>query len=66
MKAKSQSLTARQQEVLSLIIKGLENKEIGTILGITEGTVKIHTNAILSKMKCKNKKDIILKHFNKN
>lgn len=65
MRVKSQSLTARQQEVLNLILEGLENKEIGTSLGITEGTVKIHTNAILNKLKCKNKKEIIFKHFKK-
>jgi DNA-binding NarL/FixJ family response regulator len=29
---------------------GLQNKEIGTALAITEGTVKIHVHNILSKL----------------
>lgn len=63
MKRKDQSLTLRQHEVLNLIIEGLENKDIGLALGITEGTVKIHTNVILRKLKCKNKKDVIIKNM---
>jgi len=43
-------LTQREMEVLKLIVKGLSNKEIGAALSITEGTVKIHINNILSKL----------------
>lgn len=44
------SLTARELEVLRLIVKGKSNKEIGDQLGIIEGTVKYHVSLILSKM----------------
>jgi len=40
-------LTARQQEVMKLIIQGLSNKAIASQLNISEGTVKTHTTAIL-------------------
>jgi DNA-binding NarL/FixJ family response regulator len=43
-------LTARELEVLKLIVTGKSNKEIGGVLSITEATVKTHINSILSKM----------------
>jgi two-component system NarL family response regulator len=43
-------LTPRELEVLSLIVRGMSNKEIGTNLSITEGTVKAHVNSILGKL----------------
>jgi DNA-binding NarL/FixJ family response regulator len=43
-------LTARELEVLRLIVLGRSNKEIAAELSIAEGTVKIHINNILSKL----------------
>jgi two-component system, NarL family, response regulator LiaR len=43
-------LSAREQEVLFLIAKGMGNKEIGEQLQIAEKTVKSHVGAILSKL----------------
>jgi two-component system NarL family response regulator len=43
-------LTAREMEVLELIVKGKSNKEIAFALSITEGTVKVHVNNILGKL----------------
>jgi two-component system NarL family response regulator len=43
-------LTKRELEVLGLVVRGLSNRKIGDALSITEGTVKIHMNNILSKM----------------
>lgn len=45
-----EDLTAREQDVLKLIAKGRSNKEIGTVLGLTEGTVKGYVSAILAKI----------------
>ncbi|MQY52660.1 response regulator transcription factor [Rhodocyclus tenuis] len=39
-------LTERQVDVLSLMVRGKSNRDIGIRLGLTEGTVKIHTTAI--------------------
>jgi two-component system NarL family response regulator len=43
-------LTARELEVLQLIVQGKSNKAIAAALFIAEGTVKIHINNILSKL----------------
>jgi two-component system NarL family response regulator len=43
-------LTARELEVLRLIAQGKSNKIIAADLSISEGTVKIHVNNILSKL----------------
>ncbi|MEN3133549.1 response regulator [Bacillus albus] len=42
-------LTARENEVLQLLAKGMSNKEIASVLVITEKTVKAHVSSILSK-----------------
>jgi DNA-binding NarL/FixJ family response regulator len=44
------SLTARELEVLRLIVAGRSNKDIGTALFISEATVKTHVNSLLSKL----------------
>lgn len=44
--ASASPLTARQQEVLDLLVQGKTNKEIAQALGLGEGTVKIHMAAI--------------------
>ncbi len=46
----SPELTAREMQVLHLVVAGQSNKEIGTTLNISEGTVRAHVNNILSKM----------------
>ena len=46
----SSGLTAREQEVLQMMVAGKSNKEIGVLLHISEGTVKTHVNHILEKM----------------
>lgn len=43
-------LTAREREVLSLLARGLRNKEIGGLLGIEVQTVKNHVHSILAKL----------------
>jgi DNA-binding NarL/FixJ family response regulator len=43
-------LTTRELDVLNLIAGGNSNKEIATMLFITEGTVKGHVNNILGKL----------------
>jgi DNA-binding NarL/FixJ family response regulator len=43
-------LSPREREVLNLIVKGRNNKEIARELGITEATVKCHVGVILSRL----------------
>lgn len=44
------SLTARELEVLHLLAMGKSNKEIGSALDVTEGTIKVHVNHIFAKL----------------
>jgi DNA-binding NarL/FixJ family response regulator len=43
-------LSAREQEVLSLLVRGNSNKDIASALGITEATVKCHVSAIFLRL----------------
>lgn len=43
-------LTPREFDVLQMIAEGRSNKEIGSALGIVEGTVKIHVTNIINKL----------------
>jgi DNA-binding NarL/FixJ family response regulator len=46
----AQNLSARQHDVMKLIVLGLSNKEIASTLKLAEGTVKIHVAALLRKL----------------
>jgi len=48
-------LTERQREVLPLMARGLTNREIASVLGIAEGTVKNHVAAILERLEIANR-----------
>jgi DNA-binding NarL/FixJ family response regulator len=43
-------LSPRERQVLSLMVRGESNKEIGNELGITEATVKCHVSVILQRL----------------
>ncbi len=44
------SLTKREREILTLVVAGKSNQEIGENLFITAGTVRVHIHAILQKL----------------
>jgi two-component system nitrate/nitrite response regulator NarL len=44
-------LTRRQQQVLTLLERGLANKQIATALNIAEATVKNHVHQVLEKLR---------------
>ena len=52
-------LTIRENEILNLVGKGLNNKEIGQKLFITENTVKKHVSSIFTKLGFKSRKEVI-------
>lgn len=54
-------LSDREQEVVRLMATGKSNQEIGTALGITEGTVKFHVNNILSKLQVNDRTQAVIK-----
>lgn len=54
-----QSLSAREQEVMGLVVTGLMNKQIAFELGLSEITVKIHRGAAMKKMQAKTFADLV-------
>jgi FixJ family two-component response regulator len=51
LKARYEHLTAREREVMALVVVGLPNKQVGGELGISEITVKAHRGSMMRKMK---------------
>jgi two-component system, NarL family, nitrate/nitrite response regulator NarL len=48
-------LSPREREILQLLVTGASNKLIGTRLGITEATVKVHLKTLLRKIDVNNR-----------
>lgn len=49
------ALTPREVEVLTLVARGLANKEVAEILGTASGTIKAHVQSILGKLNAKDR-----------
>jgi FixJ family two-component response regulator len=45
------TLTAREREVMALVVTGMLNKQIGGMLGASEATIKIHRGQVMGKMR---------------
>lgn len=56
-RAQRQDLTAREQEVLQLLVRGRSNKEIGAQLFISDETVKSHLKTLFAKLKVRDRTD---------
>lgn len=53
------SLTLREAELVRLVAQGLSNKEVGTRLSLTEGTVKSHLHNIYTKLGIANRASLV-------
>ncbi|MCK5489929.1 MAG: response regulator transcription factor [Gemmatimonadetes bacterium] len=53
-------ISARELEIITLVARGLENKEIGQHLGIREQTVKNHLGRIMRKVDVRNRQELAL------
>ena len=63
--AEIQTLTAREKEIVSLVAKGLSNKEISEKLYVSELTVKTHLKNIFKKLNVSSRTQAILVAINK-
>ena len=56
-----ESLTPREKDVLSLLVEGLSNREIGARLFLSEGTVKNHVSAIIGKLQANDRTHAVIR-----
>ncbi len=54
-----ESLSCRERQVMSLVVSGLLNKQIGGELSISEITVKAHRGKVMQKMKAESLADLV-------
>ncbi|HTF45549.1 MAG TPA: response regulator transcription factor [Terriglobales bacterium] len=53
-------LSSREMEVLRLLMSGKKNKDIASMLGITEATVKSHVSAILMRLNVNDRTEAVV------
>ncbi len=53
------TLTAREREVLDLVVTGMLNKQIGDRLGVAEKTIKVHRGRVMQKMGAASVTDLV-------
>lgn len=52
-------LTPREQEVMGLVVSGLLNKQVASVLDISEITVKAHRGKMMQKMEADSLADLV-------
>ena len=53
------ALTAREQQVMALVVSGMLNKQIASEIGASEATVKIHRGQVMHKMQAGSVVDLV-------
>ena len=53
------TLTAREQQVMALVVSGMLNKQIASEIGASEATVKIHRGNVMHKMQAGSVVDLV-------
>jgi len=59
LKARFESLTSREREIMVLVTAGLMNKQIAAEIGLSEITVKVHRGNVMRKMNAKSLADLV-------
>ena len=58
-----QRLTAREREVMELVVAGKSNKVIGFELGVSQRTVEIHRARVMEKMEARSLAELVRLHL---
>jgi FixJ family two-component response regulator len=53
------TLTAREREVMGLVVTGLLNKQVADALGTAEKTIKVHRGQVMHKMQAKSFAELV-------
>jgi FixJ family two-component response regulator len=53
------ALTAREQQVMALVVSGMLNKQIASEIGASEATVKVHRGNVMRKMQAGSVVDLV-------
>ena len=59
LKARYNSLTPREQEVISMVVSGMLNKQIADQLATAENTVKVHRSRAMEKMQAQSVAELV-------
>jgi RNA polymerase sigma factor (sigma-70 family) len=59
VRARFETLTPREREVVAMVVSGMPNKRIATEIGITENTVKVHRSRAMDKMQALSLADLV-------
>jgi len=59
LRERFESLSAREREVVAMVVCGMLNKQIAAKIGITENTVKVHRSRAMEKMQAQSLADLV-------